>query len=208
MAGGRSRRHSGDYASVLAGLRRRAVDAAARRHLPHVDLHAGAVFRQPGGERQGHRAQEAHAADQRADEPAVAREGQEQIRRGRARRAAGDAVVAARGEHQAVGLGAVGRRGGEGCRRAHLRSHRRAREPEEDLRRGAGQGRSPEPAAPVAAPADRRPQRGAARPPRRRMPRARRASRISARASTPRSPARCRSCSATARTSSGACASF
>ena len=39
---------------VLAGLRRRAVDAAARRHLPDVDLHAGAVLRQPGGERQGH----------------------------------------------------------------------------------------------------------------------------------------------------------
>ena len=38
---------------VLAGLCGRAVDAAAGVHLPALDLHAGAVFRQPGIERQG-----------------------------------------------------------------------------------------------------------------------------------------------------------
>ena len=130
MARGRTRR-GGDYARVLAGLRRRAVDAAARRHLPHVDLHAGAVFRQPGGERQGHRAAQLTRQITELTSLLSLEKGKSKSRRGRARRAAGDALDAARGEHQAVGLGAVGRRGGQGRRGAHLRSHRGSRKAEE-----------------------------------------------------------------------------
>ena len=40
---------------ILAGLRRRAVDAAAGGHLPALRLHGGAVLRQPGSRRQGQR---------------------------------------------------------------------------------------------------------------------------------------------------------
>ena len=54
MALARARRDSG--IELLAGLRRRAVDAGARHHLPAVDLRGGAVLPVAGSHRQGHRA--------------------------------------------------------------------------------------------------------------------------------------------------------
>ena len=51
---------------LLAGLRRRAVDAGPRHHLPAVGVRGGAVLSAAGSAGQGHRA----AAAQRADRPA------------------------------------------------------------------------------------------------------------------------------------------
>ena len=102
-----------------------------------------------------------HAADHRAHQPAGAREGQGQIRRGRACRAAGVAGDAEGGERQAVGRRPSARRAGKDSAGAHRRPHHRTRKPEEHLQRGAGQGRSAQPAASGPAPADRRPERGA-----------------------------------------------
>ena len=73
--------------------------------------------------------------------------------------------------------------------------------------RGAGQGRPAQPAAAGAAPPDGGAAGGARTRPRPRTRRARRASPTSAPASTSCWPARCRSCSAIAPTSSAACAS-
>ena len=61
---------------LLAGLRRRAVDAAAGDHVPAVGLRAGAVPAQPRDQRQGRGADPPQLADQRADAVAGARAGQ------------------------------------------------------------------------------------------------------------------------------------
>ena len=206
MARGRTR-HSGDYALFWPGY----VDVLSTLLLVVTFLMSifmlAQYFASQEASGKDTALEAADAADQRADQPARAGEGQEQIGRGRARRAAGDAVDAARGERQAVGLGAVGRRAGEGgaVRASPVSpptSRARRTSPTRRWPRSISStssscrcaGRSP-------------PSTTRSRPPRRRTRRARRASRIWARASTRRSPARCRSCSATARTSSAACAS-
>ena len=58
---------------LLAGLRRRPVEPAARHHLPAVAVHADAVLPRPGNPGQGHGADPAQLADRRADRPAAAR---------------------------------------------------------------------------------------------------------------------------------------
>ena len=147
MARGRSRRHGGEYGVFWPGY----VDVLSTLLLVVTFLMSifmlAQYFASQEATRQGHRAQEAHAADRRADQPALARKGQEPSRlrtssplcRRRCRRCA---------------------RRTRGCRAPRCRATRRRRLPrraspvsppssraEEDLRRGAGQGRPAQPAA-------------------------------------------------------------
>ena len=82
---------------LLAGLRRRHGDAAARLRLPAVGLHARAVLPRPGGHRQGHGAEPPERADRRADRAAGARDArQARTLEADARRAAGQPRPTAR----------------------------------------------------------------------------------------------------------------
>ena len=66
---------------LLAGLRRRAVDAASGHHVPAFGVRAGAVPAQPRDQRQGRGAEPPQLADQRADPASGAGAGQHAGRR-------------------------------------------------------------------------------------------------------------------------------
>ena len=192
-----------DTAELLAGLRRRAVDAGPVDHLPAYDLHGGAVLPVAGGFRQGHRAHPAQRADCPAHRPAVAgadRQGQSR-RPGRAtarapRRRAGRARPDAR-----RGRGRAERRGRQGqVGSSPRRSTARRRRPRARWRRSRfSTSRSPR----CAARLGRSRRRSTPRRRRKRNPRL--ASPISASDSTSRSRSAFRNCRAIARISSAGC---
>ena len=141
---------------LLAGFRRRAVDAAAVDHVPAVGVRAGAVPAEPRDFRQGRGAEPPQLADQRADATAVARALELAGFAGPARQSAG---LARGGRRREVAAGAaasprgrLGRRGDRPHRRAVGRSRQRARR--QPARAVAG--RAAQPADRRAAQADRR----------------------------------------------------
>ena len=203
MAYGRARRQN-SHDLVLAGLRRRALHAAAGRHVPALGLHGGAVLRQPGSRRQGHGAAARNAAACRAHQPAEPREGQRQVGSRTSWPRCRPRSPRSKTENERL-TGLAGAGGDKDARIAVL--SKELADNKSHQQRGAGQGRSAQSAAAGAAPADGRHAGSARARPRPRTRTARHASPTSAPASTSCSPARCRSCSATAPTSSAACAS-
>ena len=194
---------------LLAGLRRRPVDAAPVDHLHPVDLRARPVLPVAGGHRQGRGPDPA----QQPDRGIVAAPGARALQQSRHAGPGGAAVRQPRqGRRRAQSpAGPAGRRAGQ-RRQRHLDGRRRSRRsrpssrPEARQRPGAGAGRAPQPADLRPAPPDRRPRAGARRLRIRATGRARPRSPTSARASTSPWPSASRNCRATARTSSAACA--
>ncbi len=186
---------------LLAGVRRRAVDDAARHHLPPVGVHAGAVLPVARSDGKGRGAGPAQPADRGADQSPGAGAHPEGRRRDPDRDPYGDARVGGARAEAAQGRGG-GRRDIGRRRRARGGDRERAR-----LR----ESRSPPRRSPKSTSSISRSARCASSSPRSRTrsphpkrptgSRSRR-SPTSASGSTSRSPRRCRSSTAIARISS------
>ena len=193
---------------LLAGLRRRAVDADPRHHLPAHGVRGRAVLPDAGGHRQGHRADAPHRADRAAHRAAVAREDRQAEPRGADRAAARQPGERRRRARPLSGASTKASAAGPPQRRARspsspASSMRRSGSPPARWRRSrCSTSRSRRCAA-----SSRRSKRRST-PPRRRTRTPRPASPISASGSTWRWRSGCRSCRATAPTSSAGCAPF
>ena len=136
MALARARRDSG--IELLARLRRRAVDAGPRHHLPAHRVRGRAVLPDAGSHRQGHRAGAPQRADRPAHRAAVAGEDRQVEPRGDSSPQLRASLAAAEGErdrfkglYEGVGSGAADAQGKvselAGAARRREAAHRRAR---------------------------------------------------------------------------------
>ena len=146
---------------LLAGLRRRVVDADPEHHLHPDRIRGGAVLFAAGSRRQGHRADPPQRADRPAHRTAVDGENRQGQRRGPACAAARFARRRRERSRQVQRACRWRRRGSSRCARQSRRAFRPARQREEDFLSRAGAGRNPQPADRGHAPAARRHRVGA-----------------------------------------------